>query len=293
MSPIETNVDIILLALLEERGYIRRENLIKTVLSKYKGTSGFSKPTIDRKIAQLEHKGKIQIIKHEGLKSFGISDPNKNASYLFHEKYLKSKRQIDEIIPLLTSREKEDSILALEEICRYQDEYQLTSIQLDSLVNLICEDRTLTALTLSILSDYVFNRKISPLNKDEFIKKLRFILSQFENNLTIEDLTDIPSIFEFANKPDKRNVYENAIHLLGYYKDDSVFHQLIRDLQDLERFSRIWYYYKEVNTSAIIDKHQSELFKIQLKLRKEGKFKAAELLSLIRTDAKRLVKFSH
>lgn len=281
-------VDTIIIEKLDESGYRRRCDLVQEIMEEHEGKTGFSKPTIDRAIARLVKNGTVKILGIEDLHSLGIEESDKNASYLFSQRYIQLMEFMDTVMDDLKSEDENDILAALEEIESHQDQYILAPYQLDKLAVLVGKNRDVTACSLWILFDYAMNRKINPGNIPQFREYLRLTIELFKDEPVYQWSTNTPSVFAFNEDTLRREVYKIAIMLLGNYQDDFVVERLIADCQRDGSSNQFLRYYGTQSTAKIIDAHKVELYKFQKKLKDQGLNDTAKKLSEIRSTATRL-----
>ncbi|UGV41608.1 hypothetical protein J7W08_04800 [Methanococcoides orientis] len=254
---------------LSEKGYVRREKLIEDLIEKHSGDRGYSKPTIDRKLNKMIESKIILNPNYDELGKYNIEETDKRASYLIFTDTLKLKKHLDEILELLKSEDDIDKRLALKEIEYYKKKYVLDGSQLDSIIqNLDGEDQELIYELLLIIFDHIVNKKIKPLNEPDLLIKLRFLLKQ-----------------KFKVPPTHGSPKKYIIRLLGYYDDELVIEQLIKDAKTVKDLSSDRSCYTVNETSNVIEKHRTELFNLQRELAKEGKDEAVLFVSDIRRQA--------
>ena len=282
--------ETVIIEKLDETGYMRRSNLVQTIIEEHQGEMGFSKANIEKKIARLVKDGKISKLGIDDLHTFGIKETDKNASYLVSPRYLHLMKFMDIVMDKLQTKNYHIVGVSLEEIVRYQDQYTLTPHQLDKLVLLLGENYDFTASTLAIISDYVFLKNIYPSNSSQFRENLKLTVEMFKDTPVYDPLCDLPYVSLFQNNPQKREVYKNAIMILGIYQDDFVVERLIADCKgDFGRLEKLYDCYSNQSTAQIIESHNIELFKVQTELREKRNEENALMLSYIRSDATNFV----
>ncbi len=291
------DIDTEIVDILEKTGGVRREDLIRRLIELHPAPDdrGYTKPTLNRKIAKLVESNKIIIVKKKDFRTFGISEKRKNASYLVSQNTIDKRRHIDKILTYLQSHQDKATIInVLEEIKRYEDEYELTPQQLDSLLDIPIHDEVVVMVVLSILHEYVFSKKIEPLDREKFVRNLRTIVKTFKNVKDIVEIARIEGIsenFGLRQRPDLRIVYFTALRLLAHYGNDLVIERLKEDFSDPERKEiNPPFYYNNTLFAKIFEKNNTALFEYQMELRRKGNNSAAHDIGILRDMAKGAVK---
>jgi hypothetical protein len=230
---------------------------------------GYSKKSIDRKLANMTKAGILTSLKYNELQKYGIKETDKRASYPIPKKTLKMKEDLDKTFSYLDSSDVTTKKLILKEISRYEIKYVLDPYQLDILAkHLDTESDELVDSLLEILFRYITKKDIEPSNTENFLEILKSILQHYKVS------------------PDEYPMLRRHITwLLGYYKDSFVIDQLKMDAETLEDPSSVKCDYCDPLIAPFIEEHSHELFNFQMELRSKGKEKASEIISQIKDEA--------
>ncbi|KKG10441.1 hypothetical protein EO92_05490 [Methanosarcina sp. 2.H.A.1B.4] len=252
--------------------FVRREQLINHFIETHNGERGYTRPSIERKIARLTKNGSLIIVKQPELENYGIYDKDQRASYLTVKEIIDIDVYLDTLFSYFESNEKYDKNSILIEIDLYKDRYSFTGEQLDVLVDYLSTDNeNLQFHIIQILKEYILERNIKPTNKEKLLKAV---------NETLGKLSGISKEHE--------NYRTYLISILGYYNSDSVIDWLKYDLKNLntnEKFFEIKKNYSDTHTVRIIDRHKLELFNLINDLKKEGKEEEARLVYNVKHEA--------
>lgn len=265
----EYNFDRVVLNYLDATGHIRRRDLVKYLMDLHPDEYGYSKKSIDRKLASLVKTGDIVILKQQDeLERYGIEKEAANASYLISKRTSNTKKYLNNVIELLKSGDDVEKKEALVEIENYKEMYVLDPVQLDLLVqNLKTDNKDLINHIIGILYSYIDERGKEPQNKDLFINRLKSLVKKYP-----------------------KNVYDQLrirlIHLLGYYNDSCVIKQFLHDVDNLDISSSLTWAYSSKYTAKIIESNKQRVFDFIIKLRKEDKDDVANFVSHIRDEAR-------
>jgi hypothetical protein len=265
----EVDFDTEVLEYLNTKGYVRRGRLVNYLMDTHPNELGYSKKTIDRKLAKMRQSGILASLKYKELYKYGIKDGDERASYLIPKKTLKMKEDLDKTFSYLDSADITTKKLILEEISRYEKKYVLNPYQLDILAeHLDTESDELVDSLLEILFRYITKKDIEPSNKDKFLEILRSILQHYKIS------------------PDEYPMLRRHITwLLGYYRDSFVIDQLKIDAESLEDPSSVKCDYCDQLIAPFIAEHSLELFNFQMELTSQGKERASEIISQIKDEA--------
>lgn len=276
-SKIDVNFDVEVVDYVRKNRFIRRSQLIDYIIKSHGGERGYTRPSVERKLARLTKIGSLVIVKQPELEKYGIYEKNKNASYLSLEEIVNLNDYLDTLFSYFESNDPDyDKNSILNEIDLYTDRYSLTREQLDVLVNyLYTNDEKLLLHIIRILNEYIIDRNITPTNKDPLLKSYSGILA------------------EFAGKSKTLEGYRRGvIFVLGHYNDDSIIDWLKEDLKSLKdenTFNTIKEDYGNVYTARVIDKHKLELFNLINQLKKEGKQEEARLVYNVKHEVAKIL----
>ncbi|WP_342304954.1 hypothetical protein [Methanolobus sp. ZRKC5] len=265
----EIDFDTEVLEYLNARGYVRRGQLVNYLMNTHPNELGYSKKTINRKLAFMTETGIITSLKRDELQKYGIKEPDGRASYLIPIKILKMKEDLDKTISYLDSADVKTKKLILKEIARSEKKYVLDPCQLDNLAKYLdAEDDEVVDSLLKILFRYITEKGIEPSNTDRFLEILRSTLKHYKVS------------------PDKYPMLRRHITwLLGYYKDSFVIDQLKMDAETLDDLSSVKCDYCDLLIAPFIDEHSLDLFNFQMELTLQGKERASEIISEIKDEA--------
>jgi len=268
---IEYDFDSEVKSIIQKTGPIRRRKLINSLIGKHNEERGYSKKSINRKIDKMVDLGILKIVKPENFAKFGIKETDGRATYLILKQTSDIKKHLDDIFNILEKGNIDDKHSVIAEIIGYENVYVLDPIQLDIIVkNLDEEDVELVYNNLIILYNHVIKKKIKPANEDEYLNVLKRLLDRCPLS------------------PDSRKSLRGyIIALLGWSDDKAVVDQLIKDSMELDDLSSVKKEYENQYTSNVIENHRTELFNHELKLKKEGKTKNAEVIQKIKHQARK------
>jgi hypothetical protein len=230
--------------------------------------TGYSKPTINRRLREMLISGEIIALDYEQLRKYSFQEKDRRAKYLFTPEGLKLKTHIDEVLKLLETGDEIDKEMALKELNRYEKLYSFDESQLDLIVsNLTSVNADLTTKFLITLKVYITEKRKEPTDKEALLQSLKAVLDKY-------------------GEPTGKNkvIREVAIILLSHYKDEYVLDQLIKDANTLDNPLEVEYEY--VNDPSmiadIVIQNPSRLFEAERHLMKEGKRDPAQFISNIR-----------
>ena len=261
----DVDFDREVLSYIDKNRFVRRRQLIDHLIDSHKEERGYTRPSVERKLARLTKNGYLVVVKHSELEKYGIYENDKRASYLSLKEIIGINDFLDTLFSYLKSDDEYDKNSILNEIDLYKERYSLTKEQLDILVDcLSTNDEKFRFHILRILKEYVLNREIEPTNKDKLLKSLNEILGEFVGVSIEHD-----------------NYRSGLIFILGYYNDDSVIDWLKHDIENLKvekNFDKIKADYGNDYTARVIDRHKLDLFTLRNDLKKDGHEKSANLV---------------
>ena len=265
----EVDFDTEVLEYLNARGYVRRGQLVNYLMNTHPNELGYSKKTINRKLAFMTETGILVSLKHDEFQKYGIKETDGRASYLIPIKNLKMKEDLDQTFSYLDSADVTTKKLILEEISRNEKKYVLDPYQLDILAeHLDTESDELVDSLLEILFRYITEKDIEPSNTDRFLDILKLILQHYKVS---------PDEYPMLRR--------HIIWLLGYYRDNFVIDQLKIDAETLEDPSSVKCDYCDPLIAPFIEEHSLELFNFQMELKSQGKEEASQVISQIKDEA--------
>ncbi|MCC4771836.1 hypothetical protein FXV91_17195 [Methanosarcina sp. DH2] len=269
MIKIEVDFETEVIDYLSEKGHVRRGQLIKYLIESHPGDRGYSKKSIERKLANMHKAELILILKDlQDLEKHGIEKEDGKASYVFAKNSIERTRHIDTIFNLLKTGDEIDKKMVLDEIKRYEKRYVLNPSQLDLLVlNLDNKDTCLIDNLLEILYKHIIDKGIKPGNKTILLEKLRDLLERYPEEHKKHTM-----------------LRRRVIWLLGFYNDKAIIEQLKKDVE-AGILSRQKGDYWNWSTVRVIEEGRTELFYLENRLRKEGNIETADALAEIRNQA--------
>jgi len=273
----DVDFDVEVLDFVYKNRFIRRRQLIDYMIEKHQEKRGYTRPSVERKLARLTKRKSLIIVKYPDLEKYGIDDKNRNASYLTLEEIIEDYEYLDTLFSYFESNHPDyDKNSILNEIDLHKETYSLTREKLDVLVdNLFTDDEKLQFHIIRILKEYITDKNITPINKEKLIKYLNDILSQFAGVSRDHELYRTGLIF-----------------ILGYYNDDSVIDWLKYDLEKLEvekHFDKIKDDYGNIYTARVIARHKLELFNMINQFKKEGKDEEARLVYNVKYEVAKIL----
>lgn len=276
MNKREVDFETTVIDYLSQRGYVRRRRLIDYLMESHPNETGYSEPSINRKLANLHKAGKILIESDDNeLAKYGIKKEDERASYVIEINYLGRKNHRDYVFGCFNTGNTNAKNKSLDEIKTYQNEWVLSPSHLDSLVsnsddedeaNLVDKDVSSIDKILEILYNQIINKGIKPGNNDKFLENLRNLLERYPQG-----------------HKEYTMLRRRVIWLLGYYNDKAVLKQLIKDAES-GKLSVFKDDYVDKFTARVIENGRTELFDLGIKL-EEGDTETAKALKEIRKKA--------
>lgn len=261
---------------LNKNGMTRRNRLIEDLTEKHTKTnknghksvdSGYSVPTLNRKLKALIESEKILSYGYEELEQYGYQGMHKRAKYLLTPEGFKLKIHIDSVLKLLETGDEIDQQMALKELTRYEKLYSFDESQLNLIIkNLTSVNAELTTKFLVTLKVNIINKGKEPKDKETLLKALRTVLNKYSDPKGISGHV--------------RNV---AICLLSHYKDEAIIDQLIKDATTLDNPFDVEEDYDPSSIAEVVINNPSRLFETERQLMKEGKHNSSQFISNIRT----------
>lgn len=274
----DVDFDVEVVNYVYENRFVRRRQLLDYLIESHKEDRGYTRPSVERKIARLTKNGTLVIVKHPELEKYGIYEEDKRASYLSLNEILDTNEYLDTLFSYFKSDDKYDKNSILNEIDLHKDIYSLTREQLDVLVNnLSTSDEKLLLHLIRILKEYILDRDTTPTNKEQLLKYINVILGNFSGMSKAHE--------------DYRT---GLIFILGYYNDPSVIDWLKHDLENIiddKHFDKIKYDYGNAYTARVIERHKLELFNLINDLKKEGKDEEARLVYNVKHEVAKLLGY--
>jgi len=278
MQTTDTEFEEEVILYLNKNGKMRREQLIDALKKTHTRTnesghesidSGYSKPTINRKLNSMLKSGELLSLDYKELKKYGFQENDKRAKYLFAKEGFKLKGHIDRVLQLLISGDQIDKQMALKEMNRYEKLYSFDESQLDLIAqNVTSANAELTNKFLITLYEYIINRGKEIGDKESLLQALRGVLDKY-------------------SEPTGKNrvIRSTAILLLSHYKDEYIIEQLIKDATTLTNPLEVEENYDPSSIAELVINNPSRLFDTERQLMKEGKQDAAQFISNIRVKA--------
>ncbi|MCC4770467.1 hypothetical protein FXV91_09800 [Methanosarcina sp. DH2] len=249
--------------------YERRERLIEYLMKSHPDDTGYSEASINRKLANMRKNNLILIERDpDVLALYGIKKEAENASYIIDKSAGEILKHLNYVFKKYETGEIIDKKVSLKDMSKYGMTSFLSSSHLNIMVSdLDKEDDGLINILLEILYHQIINKGNKPDNKEIFLENLRNLLSKY---------------------PEEHEKYtmirRRVIRLLGYYNDKAVLKQLKADIE-AGRLSETKEDYWDRFTARVIEDGRTELFDLEIYLRKEGNTEAADTLVEIRNQA--------
>jgi hypothetical protein len=275
MNKNKVEFETTVLDYLSPRCGVRRERLIEYLMESHPSETGYSEPSINRKLANMQKRSLILIEKDpDVLAQYGIKKEAENASYIFAKGAIEMVKHLDIVSNLLKKGNNTDIKMALDEFKRYEKDFFLDSNHLDDMVlRLDNEDAGIIDYLLYFLHTNITKKEIKPTNKTVFLDKLKNLLERYPDGHTKYTL-----------------LRYRVIGLLGDYGERvAVIEQLKKDNKE-GRLSKFKNDYCDWTTAKVIEEARTELFFFENKLRKEGDTENANTLAEIRNQAKNLAE---
>lgn len=250
-SEIEFENEAIIL--LQRNLYMKKDDFVQALEKQNKDKVGFSRPTIYKKLAVMITEKTIAELPFESLPNYGIVETNRRSVYIILKRSTQIKEYLDSIFELLLKGDDIDREVILKEIVSYKKQYSLDAKQLDVLIELLDKTHMPVLETIvSIIYDWIVKFRRSPNNKEKLITSLKQILK------------DHP---EPQNMPG--NLRRYSICLLGWFKQDVVFDQFVKDIRTIEAVNLIEGEYMYEFTAEILEKNRRALFDLEREMLKE------------------------
>jgi hypothetical protein len=249
--------------------YERRERFIEYLMKSHPDETGYSEASINRKLAKMRKNNLILIESDpDVLAQYGIKKEAGNASYIIDKSAGEIIKHLNYVFCKYKKGDIIDKKVSLKDMTKYGMTSFLSSSHLDTMVlDLDKEDDDLINILLEILYHQIINKGNKPDDKKTFLENLRDLLK---------------------NYPEEHKKYTMIRHriiwLLGYYNDKAVVEQLKADIK-AGRLSETKGDYWDKFTARVIEDNRTELFDLEICLRKEGDIKTADILAEIRNQA--------
>jgi len=259
-----------IIKLLEEKGILREIEIIKTISPKENRI--VSDISVKRAIQFLFEENRIQKLKKEKLKEFGISEKDGRGTWIVLPKFIEKRRLIELLLNSLKSKNKVEVEMAWREL----KELPIPSLNrenLDELIGLLKEieikQTSMLNFIINTLSNYL---KLGILPSDFNVPVLKKTL--YEKYKEINE-----------NIKETSEILVEIISLLSLLEDKNVL-SIIEDFAEKKVLDKyIWFFGGNAEVSKIIHKYNSELYKLQLKFK--NKREMAEAISQIRRDGEK------
>jgi hypothetical protein len=273
---IDVDFDVEVHEYVYKNRFVRRRQLIDHMVEIHQEDRGYSRPNVEQRLQKLTKRKYLIIVKYPDFEKYGIPDKALNASYLTLEEIIDDYNYLNELFSYFESNHPDyDKNTILNEIELHKETYAFTRDKLDVLVdNLTTDDEKLKIHILRILTEYIIDKQITPINKDNLLKSTNEILGEFSGVSRNHEISRSGLIF-----------------ILGYYNDDSVIEWLKHDVINLKNnrdFDKIKADYGNPYTARVINKHKRELFYLINQLKKEGKDEEARLVYNIKHEVAKI-----
>ncbi|MDP2926264.1 MAG: hypothetical protein Q8N99_07845 [Nanoarchaeota archaeon] len=270
-TPVETKI----VNYIEKFGRpIEWKAIVKAIVNNKK--IGHSKTVVGRRIQSLVKTGELRKLSKEEILQWKINIDHERASYYITTKISKAKEHLDNVLLKVNNKTSISEIrLILSEIFHY-NYYNLSSKQLDTLVDFLKRSNLeIISLSLILLYEHINKRKIEP-SKDkinELKTELNRILKMYPEKGT-----------------EQKNFRSYAISLLAYYKDSTILEQFKEDIKNCDMSVQgeesFLNRYNQKYLLDLIYESGSELYEIQKSLIKNGKKKKSDLIQKLRDRVK-------
>ncbi len=271
----ETTVETKIVKYIEKFGKpIEWTTIVEAIVNNKK--PGHSRTVVGRKINSLVKTGELRKLSKEETLQWKIKRDHERATYYITPKISKAKEHLDSILLKVNNKTSISEIrLVLSEIFHYSY-YNLSSKQLDTLVDFLKRDNLeIINLTLILLYEHIDKRKIEP-SKDkigELKAELNRILRKYPEKGT-----------------EQKNFRSYSISLLAYYKDLTILEQLKEDIKNCDMDTQgedgFLNRYNQKYLLNLIYESGSELYDIQKNLIKNGKKEKSDLIQKLRDRVK-------
>ena len=251
--------------LLQKNIHMKKEEFIQTIVKENENKIGFSRPTAYKKLADMIANEDIIQLKPEEWLNYGIEEKDQRSAYIILKKSTEIKKYLDSIFSLLITGDEIDRDVILKEIESYKKQYSLDATQLNTLIDLLDSGDTLVLeAILRIIYEWIVKFKRSPNNKEKLISSLK---------RTLENHQEI--------KANSGNLRRHTIALLGWFKQDVVLEQFVKDVRNSKNPSSLEGEYLSEFVAEIIEKNRKILFDLEREMFKEAqKAKEREDLAL-------------
>jgi hypothetical protein len=269
MKNTDSDFDSKVLDYLYGKKEVERWQLKRHLMKSHPNETGYSEPNIDRKLANMVKAGKIFIKKDpDELAKYGIKKADGRVSYVFPMNVLDRMGHLNHVYSRLKTGDIIVKEASLDEIQRYENKCVFTPDHLDILVlNLDLEEVKFLDKLLQTLYNQIINKEVKPRDKDLFLENLRSLLERYpEGHRNFSML--------------RRRI----IWLLGYYNNKAVLEQLIKDTES-GKLSIFQNDYMDRFTARVIENGRTELYELEIRLKKKGDTETIRILDEIRKNA--------
>jgi len=229
----------------------------------------FSEITIKKRLGIMVTQGKIRRIKSNEYLQFGIPENDRRKTYYATVDLSNISSYFDKLFKVVLSVQTtpKEKISSLEEINLYRYKSILTPQKLDDLCTIVNINEETFKLAIDILHDYIIFKHISPLKKEDCIKKLNSALSKYRKKTHLHD--EVNKIFQ----------------ILGYYSDNSLIDHLEQDAYDENPMVDWERDYKIPGAIKILEANRERLRRLMDSLKENGRSDVAEKIKDIRIFA--------
>jgi rRNA processing protein Gar1 len=232
---------------------IRTTKLIENLRDQHPDKTGYSQPSIYRKIDELKRDGTILKISPEDYESYGINDSDKRAQYIILKEADERRLHLDETLNLLESGDQADAISVFNELDLYINRYPLNPKQLDKIIPVLYWNMEVAHRAVRILLDCVTRNRIAPSDKSGLLNAIKYVLENIKDD------------------PDQHiNIEGYCLEILGIWNDPYVIVQLTKDSENVERLKILKTYYESPYLSKTIEHERKRLFELERTLRKKN-----------------------
>lgn len=243
---------------------IRTGDLVRNVAER----TGRGERTIYRRLEKLKREGAVCVLDSKTINvTFHYAAHDEKACYVVVSEMVGIFTHFDEILHDIENKDNEDILRVLDEVLLYKNSYLLNPVQLDGIVSVLQREIQIDYIALHILYEHIINHGVLPRNSTALLKKLRKMVDR-----TSESGQYGP-------------VRKWAIHILGYYNDDSVLEQLEYDSSLFEMRKDLYTLYTARHTAHVIACNPAALYRMIVGFKERGDDARAEYIDTIRRIA--------
>lgn len=247
----------------------------------YSVDTGYSEPTINRKIKEMIDAGEILTLSYDDLSKIFVVNENRDekASYLVTKETFELTLEIKEhlennVFKYIDSLNSVEKRAALWEIESYEKRFDITNKEIKRILKVLRQeaennDNELINHFVQFIYNELITKKRVVIDKKEFISTFRKLLEKYS---------------VFNTKTNK--IREKVLVILSYLGDDIVVSKMKEDIDNLDDLSMVENAYCTFFAARIIENHRADLFELEIKLASEGRKEACGFLHKVRNRAK-------